>query len=89
MKQIKTIKNKLDNNEVFDDKVNAALAEGWKLVNRGVSPGSVNNYPALYAELEREIPETKRCCEACGLECCTDAPCNKCNGATLKKEAET
>ena len=82
MKQIKTIKNRLDNAEIFDDEVNAALAEGWCLTRREVirpnaHPVGETSFTMLYAELEREIPESKRCCEACGTERCTDAPCLK------------
>lgn len=31
MLQIKTIRNRLDNNTYFDDEVNAALRDGWTL----------------------------------------------------------
>lgn len=71
MKQIKTIKNRLDNAEDFDVAVNTALAEGWRLTKREVirplSQGSGHlTYIMLYAELEREeITEAERCCENC------------------------
>ncbi len=71
MKQIKTIKNRLDNAELFDDAVNAALAEGWQLTKRkALMPKSQNEkmltHIMLYAELEREIiTEAERCCENC------------------------
>lgn len=71
MKQIKTIKNRLDNAELFDDAVNAAIEEGWQLTNRKVLPPMAmrngdQTYGVLYAELEREIiTEAERCCENC------------------------
>ena len=59
MKQIKTIKNKLDNAIQFDAAVNAALQEGWTLIERKVlqppsqpSSGTYFNI-MLYAEFER------------------------------------
>jgi hypothetical protein len=71
MKQIKTIKNRLDNAASFDKEVNAALAEGWQLTKREVlqpkaQSESLQAYTMLYAELEREeITEAERCCENC------------------------
>lgn len=60
MKQIKTIKNRLDNAEDFDNDVNAALAEGWTLTRREVirpnaHPVGETSFTMLYAELEREV----------------------------------
>ena len=59
MKQIKTIRNRLDNAEEFDREVNVALRLGWKLKRRAVivprtGTGSYISYTMLYAELERE-----------------------------------
>jgi uncharacterized paraquat-inducible protein A len=67
MKQIKTIRARLDNAEIFDEKVNAAIAEGWELKRRDFIPSrSENSFTMLYAELEREtITEAERCCENC------------------------
>lgn len=64
MKQIKTIRNRLDNAEDFDREVNVALRLGWELKYRTViyrtvivpmahADGCVS-YNMLYAELERE-----------------------------------
>lgn len=61
--QIKTIKDRLDNNENFDGEVNKALAEGWILGKRMVlTPtqpitGSTYFHIMLYAELYRSDPE--------------------------------
>ena len=93
MKQIKTIKNRLDNNVAFDNEVNAALAEGWTLVKRDVinphaHPQLQTFYTMLYAELEQDTDQTKKCCEACGMERCTDAPCVKGTGEDLKEVPE-
>lgn len=93
MKQIKTIKNRLDNNVAFDEEVNAALAEGWKLKKRDVlrpnaHPDGETSFTMLYAELELDTDNTKRCCEACGMERCTDSPCVKCDGDALKEVPE-
>jgi hypothetical protein len=70
MLQIKTIKYQLNAAETFDEKVNAALAEGWTLTKREVLPpadlGDRVAFRMLYAELEREeITEAERCCENC------------------------
>ncbi len=54
MLEIKTIWSELVNSDQFDDKVNAALAEGWELVRRDVLPRRVERGETLlYAELER------------------------------------
>lgn len=71
MKQIKTIKNRLDNVVSFDKEVNAALAEGWTLTKREVllpraQTSTQYTYIMVYAELELEvITEAERCCENC------------------------
>lgn len=53
--QIKTIYEQLQDYETFDRDVNAALAEGWRLMKREHIPGYTagNRYagPILYAEL--------------------------------------
>lgn len=62
--EIKTITDRLDNANSFDKKVNAALADGWRVVKREVlqppsqpSTGGVYFNMMLYAELEKA--ETK------------------------------
>lgn len=57
MKQIKTIRFRLDNAERFDETVNAAIGQGWRLTKREVlmpmAHANVYTYIMLYAELER------------------------------------
>lgn len=59
MLQIKTIKNRLDNVEAFDNEVNRAIENGWKLKERRVLQplAQASNYTfiMLYAEMEKEI----------------------------------
>ena len=60
MLQIKTIRNRLDNPITFDDKVNAALRDGWTLKKRTVlrpigQQESTYIHMMLYAELEKEV----------------------------------
>jgi len=57
--QIKTISKKLEDAKEFDKLVNAALAQGWKLVKREAlrplaQPNTADTYfvTILYAELE-------------------------------------
>lgn len=62
MLQIKTIWNRLDNNTLFDDEVNAALRDGWTLKKRTVlrpicQSESVHMHTMLYAELEKEVAD--------------------------------
>ena len=62
MLQIKTIRNRLDNNTYFDDEVNAALRDGWTLKKRTVlrpisQSASSYSYTMLYAELEKEVAD--------------------------------
>lgn len=61
MKQIKTISQRRDCSEKFDADVNAAIAEGWQLVDRFLAPAaetsSLNWHPAWVAYLEREVAE--------------------------------
>lgn len=65
MLQIKTIRNRLDNNIYFDDEVNAALRDGWTLKKRTVlrpisHPESRQIHMMLYAELEKEVADEER-----------------------------
>ena len=61
MKTIKTIMVNADYPGEFDDRVNAALRDGWKLVRRDVlTPFEGRNWVfhrMFYAELEREVQE--------------------------------
>ena len=62
MLQIKTIWNRLENVTLFDDKVNAALRDGWTLKKRTVlrpigQSESTYTYMLLYAELEKEVAD--------------------------------
>lgn len=88
MKQIKTIKNRLDNNEEFDNEVNTAIKEGWTLVKRDIilpiaqSP-LTTFYTMLYAELERDVYNEgdKKYCKNCkhdGTLFVPGSPCPKC-----------
>ena len=77
MKQIKTVYKDINPRlspasevEKFDGEVNAALAEGWTLVKRGVLDphvGEIYDYTrTFYAELERkEQEETEEDCLLC------------------------
>lgn len=60
--KIKTIRNRLDNAQDFDQELNTALADGYQLVRRDVIPGfrlDGGNYlhNMLYAELVQLDPE--------------------------------
>lgn len=62
MLQIKTIRNRLDNNTYFDDEVNAALRDGWTLKKRTVlwpisQQDTTYTHMMLYAELEKEVAD--------------------------------
>lgn len=62
MLQIKTIRERLDYPALFDDKVNAALRDGWTLKKRTVlrpigQSESVYAHTMLYAELEKEVAD--------------------------------
>jgi hypothetical protein len=91
MKQIKTIKNRLDNNEDFDVAVNKALADGWILVKREVLvPNTPDRFTMLYVELEKEVvTEAERCCENClhFENASTLEPCASCSEDCNKWEA--
>lgn len=82
MKQIKTIKNRLDNAEMFDEEVNAALAEGWTLTKRDVirpnaHPVGETSFTMLYAELECELERNCETCKHCD-KTFKDEPCDTC-----------
>ena len=62
MLQIKTIWDLLDCPSFFDNKVNAALCDGWTLKKRTVlrpigQSESVYMHTMLYAELEKEVAD--------------------------------
>lgn len=62
MLQIKTIRDRLDNNTYFDDAVNAALRDGWTLKKRTVlrpieQRNATHTHIMLYAELEKEVAD--------------------------------
>ena len=54
--KIKTIARSFQWVGEFDNLVNAAMKEGWKLVKREVIPGSPNDYARAYAELVQLDP---------------------------------
>lgn len=97
MKQIKTIRRRLDDNTEFDEAVNDALKEGWQLTKREVlqpraqGPITYSNI-MLYAELEREaVTEEERCCENCRHfdKQSIDEPCINCsNDCSLWENAD-
>jgi uncharacterized paraquat-inducible protein A len=97
MLQIKTIKNRLDNASAFDEAVNAALAEGWRLTKRDVicahaHPTGVTLHTMLYAEMEREeITEAECCCENCKYyeQSASTEPCLSCGENADKWESAT
>lgn len=54
--KIKTIKYRLDFAEIFDNEVNAALADGWTLTRRYIStPNRQDGYRMLIAEMVKEV----------------------------------
>lgn len=63
MKKIKTIIQPIEEYKVFDRKVNIALSEGWKLIDRKVistkgepnEVGSTAVIQSIYAEFEKEV----------------------------------
>lgn len=62
MKQIKTIRSRLDNAKDFDTEVNRALRDGWELKKRRILRPVAQStdrytYTILYAELEKEIDQ--------------------------------
>ena len=62
MKQIKTIRSRLDNAKDFDLEVNMAIADGWELKKRRILRPVAQSeerytYTILYAELEKELDQ--------------------------------
>ena len=56
IKQVKTIRDRLDYAEAFDAEVNQALAGGWYLVKRYTIPAySEAKHNMLVAELQRYV----------------------------------
>ena len=54
LRKVKTIYERADDYELFDKRVNDALADGWYLVKRYTVPGqSTQHYNRLVAELQR------------------------------------
>jgi hypothetical protein len=97
MKQIKTIRYRLNNSEHFDEAVNAALAAGWELKKREViNPQAMSErcsvYIMLYAELERETEPEKveRKCSTCKHVSNPPfaTPCNTCTHDNNKWESK-
>lgn len=90
MIQIKTIAADLPQRGIFDEKVNEAIAEGWRLTKRERVSSLNDRVDYLYAELEREvITEEERCCGNCKY-CDNDAgaePCTSCDDNASKWEA--
>lgn len=76
MKQIRTIKTRIEAPEEFDKAVNDAIVEGWELTKRYTIPSF------FIAELEGEIiTEAERCCVNCqhrGKHGSVE-PCNSCD----------
>lgn len=64
MRQIRTVIRPMQMAAQFDEEVNMLLADGWRLKHQEViklpeAPSEAFNVatiPALYAELEREVP---------------------------------
>lgn len=87
MKEIKTILFKVIQVDEFDKTVNAALAEGWTLVKRGVldeyDRAVCVTHRLLYAELEREIVYAPHDCQTCAhVDCFASRyPCCVCANA--------
>lgn len=95
MKQIKTIYKELNPRfsngpqiQEFDDELNNALKEGWKLIRREVLPPHTGMdhdiHRTLYAELVREEPEEVQGddphrCFNCKYGDTVGGPCNDCD----------
>lgn len=76
MKQIKTIKMRIEAPDEFDEAVNEAIAEGWELTKRYTIPSF------FIAEMEGEvITDAERCCENCRhfATHSNQEPCASCN----------
>ena len=77
MKQIRTIKTRIEAPEEFDKTVNDAISEGWELTKRYTIPSF------FIAELEGEIiTEAERCCDNCRHrnKPGNEEPCDSCDG---------
>jgi hypothetical protein len=55
MLEIKTIIEPAFEQEMFDEKVNVTIAEGWDLIRRDILVSRGDQGPLLYAELERDV----------------------------------
>ena len=83
MKQIRTIKTRIEAPEEFDKTVNEAIAEGWELTKRYTIPSF------FIAEMEGEvITDAERCCENCRYfnTHSNQEPCVSCDGNASKWE---
>ena len=90
MIQIKTIARDLPDREAFDQKVNEAIADGWRLTKRERVSSLNDRVDYLYAELEREsITDGERCCENCRYHDCPVGlePCCSCDDEASNWEA--
>lgn len=69
--EIKTIVKDINHGSDFDENVNRALSEGYRLTTRKVIPGNGNFRPFYYAELEfpdnaiEICEETRQMIESC------------------------
>ena len=58
---IKTIWQPISKQLTFDDEVNEALSDGWKLLQRKIiTPHTGSLYTILYAELEKQEESNER-----------------------------
>ena len=90
MIQIKTIAADLPKRDIFDEKVNEAIAEGWRLTKRERVSSRNDRVDYLYAELEREIiTEPERCCDNCKYfdNDADKEPCASCTNDAANWEA--
>lgn len=56
IRQIKTVTYRVEAPQAFDNQVNAALKEGWKLTRRYTMPaGTERDYAMLVAEMHRFV----------------------------------
>lgn len=85
MKQIKTIKTRIETPEEFDQTVNDAIAEGWELTKRYTIPSF------FIAEMEGNvITEDERVCENClhRYKHLDEEPCQSCGDDASKWEPQ-
>ena len=90
MIQIKTIAQDLPDREALDQKVNEAIADGWRLAKRERVSSPNNRIDYLYAELVRDIiTEAERNCDNCRhFDNDADAePCASCSSTASNWEA--